>query len=143
MLLGSLAFWPDVSGSHFAPRRMPSYPSVRLAGLRRASRAPSSSSDIVQSVCGPLAEHPDKAPGNSIRHIVMAAWSMIDAVPAAAARAPLEAAELRGKALLVEEIDLTRVQAWKQVAVEIALGRAEASYLTPYFLKTSGGHSPA
>jgi hypothetical protein len=63
--------------------------------LRTVLPVPLSSSNVLQGTCRPFAKHADEAAGNSIRDIVVAAWSVIDAIAAAAARAPLQTAELR------------------------------------------------
>lgn len=51
----------------------------------------------------------------------MCAGSMVDAVPPAARCAPLQGQQLRGKATVVEQVDLTAVQAGKKVAINLRL----------------------
>ena len=60
--------------------------------------------------------------GNSVDEVVMRAGRMIDGVPAAARRAPLERAELVGQARIVEQLDATAVDQGQQVHIELALG---------------------
>ncbi len=47
---------------------------------------------------------------------------MIDAIPATAARAPLQSAQLRHQAGLIQQVDLARVQTGKEVPVNVGLG---------------------
>ena len=66
---------------------------------------------------------------------------MVDAVPPAARCAPLQAQQLRGKATVVEQVDLTAVQAGKKVAINPDFERSAVRYSMPAFPKAWETHS--
>src|SRR6478672_9328622 len=51
----------------------------------------------------------------------MSIWRMIDTVPAAAASAPFQAADLPHQPIMARQDNLAAVEAWQQVPIQIAL----------------------
>ena len=63
----------------------------------------------------------DERTGNSVGHVIMPAGAVIDAVLAAASRAPFEAEQLRDQLRIVEKIGLPGIDDRQQFFVEVRL----------------------
>ena len=69
-----------------------------------------------------LCSRREQGTGYGVRHVVMAAWCMVDAVTARARGAAFQLDQLRDQPLVTEQFDLPRVDQGQKVEIEHALG---------------------
>ncbi len=69
----------------------------------------------------PIQIETDKAAGNRIGKIVMAAWTMIDAVFAGARCSALQPDQLRAQSWNIEQLNATGIQQGQQIGIQFAL----------------------